>query len=85
MGLDTSKNPSISFIVVIATFIGLIVGVPVFAYSTFVTIRERDLIRGMYDERLKSIEHSQDVITNTQSLMSGKLDALILMQQERRK
>lgn len=45
-------------------------GVVVWGYSTFVTIRERDMVKAIFEERLARIEQKQDQAND-------KLDSLI--------
>lgn len=82
MKLDRD-TPS-DLIIAVVTLIGLIVGVPVFAYSNFVTIRERDSMRTVTLDRIDALEKDMKENTQQESELKGKIDTLILMEQQRK-
>lgn len=55
------------------------------AYSTFVTIRERDSARQLNNQRVQTLEDSVRTILTGQSELKGKIDSMFLMMERRNK
>lgn len=74
----------LALILAVAGIVSSVVVVPVWAYSTFVTIRERDVLRGINQDRLGKIEQKIDSLGTSQVLMDGKLDVILQFEKHRR-
>lgn len=61
---------------VLVALIGMTASGVAFSYSTFVTIRERDILKGIYEERLVSLERKQDEVLKAVGRIEGKLDSI---------
>lgn len=73
------KDPTAWMGVLISVVISM-TSTTIWAYSTFVTVRERDTARATNERRMIHLEDGYEAILNGQYEIKGKVDSLIMLQ-----